>query len=310
MNAEDSSYIAVCYDCLWLIDHSRTLIFLFYEWIGRILTGSERPSHGQIITEIKTADGWRCRYAYILPPGMFSAGRLLRPLIGRRPCKGGSAEQTSYIRQDLRANQSVAAVPVTGSLVCISWLNLRDTAGTVNFSRRRTSGGTGFQVWLQMITGDCNMDTAPSVLPWDAPQAVVNVSLASVEIWQGLPDVMGLESHTRDATQGRILQGRDPRSIRVLIPDGRGPDQNIHDVTIVDMGKLPEPHVPIMELAKLIHRWPPAVINHMTWRQREIKLMCRAAKTESKQKHLRPCTFCGAIIKTDMYRHQAWGDYM
>ena len=112
VNAEDLSYITVCYDCLWLIDHLRTLIFVFYEWIVRIHTGLEGPSRGQIITEIRTADGRRCRNAYILPPGMFSAGRLLRPLIGRRPCKGGSAEQTSYIRQDLRASQSVAAAPV------------------------------------------------------------------------------------------------------------------------------------------------------------------------------------------------------
>ena len=108
------------------------------------------------------------------------AGRPLRPLIGRRPCKGGSAEQTSYIRQGLRASQSVAA-PMTGSRVCISWPNLRDTAGTVNFPRMRTSGGTSwingtvFQVWLQIIAGDCNMDAARSVLPWDAPEAVVNI---------------------------------------------------------------------------------------------------------------------------------------
>ena len=113
------------------------------------------------------------------------AGKPLWPLIGRRPCKGGSAEHTSYIRQDLRVGQSVATVPVTGSLVCIlSWLNLRDTAETVIFPRRRTSGDTGwinrtvFQMWLQMIAGDCNMNAAPSVLPWDAPEAVVNVSSA------------------------------------------------------------------------------------------------------------------------------------
>ena len=123
------------------------------------------------------------------------------------------------------------------------------------------------------------MDVAPSVLPWDATEAVVDVSVAGVEIWRGLPDAMGQEGRTRNSTRSRILQGRDPRSIRVLIPDGQRPDQNIHDVTIVDMGKLPEPHVPIMELAKLIHRWPPAVINHMTWRQREIELMRRVAKT-------------------------------
>ena len=63
--------------------------------------------------------------------------------------------------------------------------------------------------------------------------------------------------------------------------------------------------MPISELAKLIHRWPPAVINHMTWQQREIELMSKVAKTEFRQKHLMPCTFCGAIIKTDMYRHVA-----
>ena len=33
--------------------------------------------------------------------------------------------------------------------------------------------------------------------------------------------------------------------------------------------------------------------------------MRRVAKTEFRQKHLRPCTFCGAIIKTDMYCHMA-----
>ena len=71
VNAEDSSYIAVCYDCLWLIDHSRTLICLFYEWIGRIRMEFEGPSRGKIITEIKTADGRRCRYARLLPPGTF-----------------------------------------------------------------------------------------------------------------------------------------------------------------------------------------------------------------------------------------------
>ena len=46
-----------------------------------------------------------------------------------------------------------------------------------------------------------------------------------------------------NATESRVLQGRDPRSIRVLVPDCRGLDQNFHDVTIVDMGDLPESHV-------------------------------------------------------------------
>ena len=151
------TYIAVCYDCLWLIDHSRTLIFLFYEWIGRIRTEFKGPSRGQILTGTITADGRRCRYACLPPPGTFSAGRTLRPLIGHRPCKGGSAEHTAYIRQGLRVSQSVAAVPVTGSLVCISWLNLRDTTETVSFPQRRTSGDTG---WI-------NRTVLPSVVAND-----------------------------------------------------------------------------------------------------------------------------------------------
>ena len=149
------------------------------------------------------------------------------------------------------------------------------------------------------------MDAATSVLPWDTTEAVVDVSVAGIEIQRSLPDAMGLEGLTRHATRSRILRGRDPRSIRVLIPDGEGPDQSVHDVTIVDMGKLPEPHVPILQLAELIHRWPPAVINHMTWRQREIELMRSVARTELKDNSMKPCTFCGASININMYRHVA-----
>ena len=84
------------------------------------------------------------------------------------------------------------------------------------------------------------MDAATSVVPWDAIEAVVDVSVGGVEIQRSLPDAMGLERRTKHATWSRILRGRDPHSIRVLIPDGQGSDQNVHDVTIVDMGKLPE----------------------------------------------------------------------
>ena len=223
----------------------------------------------------------------------------------------GSAEQTSHIRRDPRVCQAVVATPVTGSLVYISWLNLRETARTVFSPQKRTYGsndeikGTVFQVWVQIIVEDCNMDAATSVLPWDAAEAVVDVLVAGVEIQRSLPDAMGLQGRIRHATRSRILRGRDPRNIRVLIPDGQGPDQNVHDVTIVDMGRLPEPHVPILQLEGLIRRWPPAVINHMTWRQREIERMRSVAKTELKHNSMKLCTFCGASIKSNMYRHVA-----
>ena len=47
MNAAGSSYIAVCYDCLWLIDHSRVLISLFYDGIVRFLTEFKGLKRGQ-----------------------------------------------------------------------------------------------------------------------------------------------------------------------------------------------------------------------------------------------------------------------
>ena len=138
---------------------------------------------------------------------MLSAGGILRPLIGCLPQMVGSAEHTSHIRRDPRVCQAVVAAPVIGSLVYISWLKLRETARTVFSPQKRTYGGTDqikgtvFQVWLQIIAEGCNMDAATSVLPWDATEAVVDVSVAGVEIQRSLPDAMGLEGRTRHATQ-------------------------------------------------------------------------------------------------------------
>ena len=61
-------------------------------------------------------------------------------------------------------------------------------------------------------------------------------------------DVSELVGRREGAIESRVLQGRDAHSVRVLIPDCRGLDQNFHDVTIVDMGDLPESHVSLPEL--------------------------------------------------------------
>ena len=159
---------------------------------------------------------------------------------------------------------------------------------------------------------NCSMDAVSSVLDncggntfgmdlyvaWDAPEAVVDVSSAGVVPLRNLPDVIGMVGRLNNARESHLLQGRDPHSIRVL-------DQNFHDVTIVDMGDLPESHMSMSDLAELIHKWPPAVINHMMWRQRELEQMRKVAKIMFRQKHPTPCTFCGTIIKNDMYRHVA-----
>ena len=232
----------------------------------------------------------------------------------------------NYIRQALGDSQSVVAAPVTGSLVCSILFSCRDITWTARFPLKWTACGTdwvlpaGYQVLLQVIAEYCNMDAVDFsavdnragvtfevelYVPWDAPEAVVDVSSAGVVPLRNMPNVIGLVRRRDNATESRILQGRDPRSIRVLVPDCWGLYQNFHDVTIVDMGDLPESHVSMPELAELIHKWPPAVINHMMWWQRELEQMRKAAKMKYRQKHPAPCMFCGIIIKCNMYRHVA-----
>ena len=68
-------------------------------------------------------------------------------------------------------------------------------------------------------------------VPWNAPEMAVDLSSASAVPLRNVPDVFGMIRHRDSAIESRVLQGRDARSIRVLIPDCRGLDQNFHDVT-------------------------------------------------------------------------------
>ena len=130
-------------------------------------------------------------------------------------------------------------------------------------------------------------------VPWDAPEIAVDlVSVGTVPL-RIVPDVFGMIGCRDSATESHILQGRGAHSIRVLVPDCRSLDQNFHDVTVVDMGDLPQSHVSIPELSELAHKWSPAVINHMRWRQPEMR---RAARVQYRNKQLAPCVFCGTLI--------------
>ena len=82
-------------------------------------------------------------------------------------------------------------------------------------------------------------------------------------------------------------------------------DQNFHDVTIVDMGDVPESPISIPELLTMSQQWPPAVISHMGWRQQELEGMRAAAKQHFRQSRPSRCIYCGIWIKCDMYRHVA-----
>ena len=140
-------------------------------------------------------------------------------------------------------------------------------------------------------------------VPWDAPEVVVDVSSEGVVPLRSISDVIGLFGRREGAAESRVLQGRDARSVGVLVPDCRGVDQNFHDVTIVDMGDMPESPVSIPELSALSQQWPPAVLSHMGWRQKELEEMRSAANVKFRQSRPSCCEFCGSLIM--MYRHVA-----
>ena len=140
-------------------------------------------------------------------------------------------------------------------------------------------------------------------VPCYAPEAVVDINSIGVVTLGSLPDKVGLFGRRMDAAPSRVLQGRDDRSTRFLVPDNRGVDQNFHDVTIVDMKGERESKVLMSDLSQLRDSWPPVVFTHMKWRQQDLELMRKAAKRTFTQDRPMPCKYCGKVIRCDMHRH-------
>ena len=131
---------------------------------------------------------------------------------------------------------------MTGSLVSSTLFSCRDVYDSARSALILTFCGTdwvlpaGYQVLLQKISECWAMDAdglsvvdnragvtfgVELYVPWDAPEAVVDVSSM-----RGVPDVIGLVGRRDNAVESHVLQGRDARSIQVLVPDCRGLDQN------------------------------------------------------------------------------------
>ena len=180
-----------------------------------------------------------------------------------------------FIRQALEESQSIVAMPVSGSLVSPTLFSCRDAICTTRSSIYWIVCGTdwvlpaGYQVllpeyvegWTMDADGFSIVDNRAGVtfgvelyVPWDAPEMAVDLSSGCAAPLRNVPDVFGMVGRRDSVTESRVLQGRDARSIRVLIPDCRGLDQNFHDVTVVDMGDLPESHVSMPELSELAHK--------------------------------------------------------
>ena len=144
------------------------------------------------------------------------------------------------------------------------------------------------------------------VLPWDSPEAVVDLQSEGVVDLGTIPDVLGLAGRQPGAAGCRVLQGRDVRSVRVLVPDSWVMEHNFHDVTIVDMGDLLESSVSLNRLSILHRQWPPAILRHMVWLQQDLEMMRAEAKKRFRSTRPGSCSYCGTWIKCDvMYRHVA-----
>ena len=218
---------------------------------------------------------------------------------------------------------STDAAPVTGSLVSFTPLDcLNDScaaecaSGWLFCSTTFACGeifiwGVGLY-WTKTMEGVALVEDRAGItfgvelfVPWDAPEAVVDIQSEGVVPLGSIPDVVGLVDRRLDVTGSRILQGRDVRSIHVLVPDARGLDQNFCDVTIVDMGDVPEASVSLPELSVLHEQWPPAVFRHMVWLQQDLEMIRPDAKKHFRQTMPTLCVYCGRVIKCDMYRHVA-----
>ena len=147
--------------------------------------------------------------------------------------------------------------------------------------------------------------TADLCVPWDAPEAVVDMNSPDLISLGPFPDKVGLFGRRQEAAMSRIMKGRDCRSVRFVVPDGRLVDSGFHDVTVVDMEEEREPTIVLRDMTRLREIWPVEVFDHMKWRQQDLELMRKSAKKDYQQTRPMPCRFCGKVIRVDMYRHVA-----
>ena len=185
------------------------------------------------------------------------------------------------------------------------------TVQDINCGEEFTQRGSDLSV-CQTMDGAALVDDrsgatfrAELCIQWDAPEAVIDIDSADLVSLGSFPDKVGLFGRRRNAAVSRILAGRDSRSVRFLVPDGRVAERGYHDVTVVDMEDDREPMVIMKDMTRLRELWPVEVFDHMKWYQQDLELMRKSAKKDYSQTRPMPCRFCGKVIRVDMYRHVA-----
>ena len=182
----------------------------------------------------------------------------------------------------------------------------------ISLSVEEVTSCCGEVLLRQTMDGAASADDRPGVMftaelcvPWDAPEAVVDVDSEELISLGSFPDKVGLFGRRKEAAVSRIMTGRDSRSVRFVVPDGRLIDRGHHDVTIVDMEEDREPMVVLSDMTRLRELWPVEVFDHMKRHQQDLEQLRKRAKKDYQQTRPMPCRFCGKVIRVDMYRHVA-----
>ena len=131
--------------------------------------------------------------------------------------------------------------------------------------------------------------TADLCVPWDAPEAVIEMNSPDLISLEGLPDKVGLFGRRKGAAMSRIMRGRDCRGVRFVVPDVRLVDRGFHDVTVVDMEDDREPTVVLRDMTRLRELWPVEVFDHMRCHQQDLELLWKSAKKDYVQTRPMPC---------------------
>ena len=188
-------------------------------------------------------------------------------------CPGGV--RIVDIRCTLTGSSSLDAAPVTGSLLfyapvcCLAVCCVAELSSWVLFGGIDCIWLAGRGLFFRQVSVTLVMATDGAtaaggragitfgvelVVPRDAPEAVVDLHSDGVMDLDTVPDVIGLTGRRPGAAVCQIIQGRD---VRALVPASGGLERDFHDVTIVDMGDLPESSVSIDELSLLRRQWRP-----------------------------------------------------
>ena len=217
-----------------------------------------------------------------------------------------------YIGDRFSQYQSPDAAPLTELQDLNTLLHIYSDCVRISLGVEEVTSCCGELLLCQTMDGVALADdrtgitfTAELCVPWDAPEAVVDINSTDLISLGSFPDKVGLFGRRKEAAVSRIMAGRDSRSVRFVVPDGRIVDRGYHDVTVVDMEEEREPMVVLSDMTRLRELWPVEVFDHMKWYQQDLELLRKSAKKDYQQKRPMPCRFCGKVIRVDMYRHVA-----